>query len=198
MHLGTFVSLMRGIGNSFSRSMCCEFVSSIIHFSRLPFISLDVDPASCINFGDWRRLGWPLPSRQMRCTWTFYVRWFPAFCTLVCSSRSHLASSFRVAAAAPPLLLYAAPAAAAVYLPMLTHAQLQLLLCGTGHTCHFVRVMMPRDVRYNRDPRKQLLLRLFTEAAVQRLSGLGPWRECFAEEEEEEEEAVLGARFEGF
>ena len=52
---------------------------------------------------------------------------------------------------------------------MLTHAQLQLLLCGAGHACHFVRVMMPRDVRHNMDPRKQLLLRLFAEAVAQRL-----------------------------
>jgi hypothetical protein len=166
---------MRVIGNRFSRSICCAFAFSVIHFARLPSLSLDEDPASCINFGDWQRLGWPLPPQHMCRTWTqalFYVRWFPAFCTLVCSNSSHLASSIRVAAAAPPLLLYAAPTPAAVYFPMLTHAQLQLLLCGAGHACHFVRVMMPRDVRYNRDPREQLPLRLFTEATVQRLLGL--------------------------
>ncbi len=201
LRVGPVVSLMRVIGNRFSRSICCKLASSVMHFARLPSLLLDDNPDSCIKFGDWQRLGWPLPPQHMCRTWTqalFYVRWILAFCTLVCSSRSHLASCVRVAAAAPPLLLYAAPAPAAVYLPMLKHAQLQLLLCGAGHACHFVRVMMPRDVRYNRDPRKQLLLRLFTEAAVQRLSGLGPWREFFAEEEEEEEEAVLGARFEGF
>ena len=163
---------MRVIGNRFSRSICCAFAFSVIHFARLPSLSLDEDPASCINFGDLQRLGWPLPPQHMCRTWTqalFYVRWFPAFCTLVCSSRSHLASSVRVAAAAPPLLLYAAPTPAAVYFPMLTHAQLQLLLRGAGHACHFVRVMMPRDVRHNTDPRKQLLLQLFSEALAMRL-----------------------------
>ena len=60
-----------------------------------------------------------------------------------------------------PLPLYAAPAAAALYSPRLTRAQQQLLLCSASHAHHFVRVMMARDVRYNRDPRKLLLLCLY-------------------------------------
>ena len=135
-------------------------------------ISLCYGPASCIDSGDWQRSGWPVPPQDMRFTWAqtmSYARRFRSCCTLVCSCRSHLASAIRVAADVPPLLLYPAPAAAADYLPRLTHAQLQLLLCGAGHACHFVRVMMPRDVRHNRDPRKQLLLRLFAEAVAQRL-----------------------------
>jgi hypothetical protein len=42
----------------------------------------------------------------------------------------------------------------------------------TDHTCHFIRVMMPRDVRQNKDPRMQLLQQLFTDAMAQRLAGL--------------------------
>jgi len=174
------VSLMRIAGNTLNQSLCCSLASFAIQLTRLSSLKLDYDPVSCIDSGDWQRLGWPVPPQDMRRTWTqalSYARLFPACCTLVCSSRSHLAAAIRVAAAGPPLLLYAAPTAVPVYMPRLTHAQLQLLMCVAGHACHFVRVMMPRDVRHHTDPRKQLLLRLFADAVAQRLLRLGLQRE---------------------
>ena len=104
-----------------------------------------------------------------------YARLSRACCALVCSSRSSLASGMRLAAPGPqlPLPVYADPAAAALYFPRLTRAQQQLLLCTASHACHFVGVMMPRGVRFNRDPRKLLLLCLYSEAVAQQLLQLG-------------------------
>jgi hypothetical protein len=184
LRVGPFVSLMRVTVDCISHNhegfvVCCSFVSSAIRLPRLLSLSLDISPARCIQFGYWRRFGWPVPPQGMRDDWTSalsYVRLFQECCkqefteccTLICSSRSHLAFSICVAVSVPPLLLYAAPAAAAV-----THSQLQQLLCTTGHACHFVRVMMPRDVRHNMDSRKQLLVQLFDEALAMRLMNLG-------------------------
>ena len=167
-------------GNNFDHSTCCAIAHSIFHFARLPSISLDRTPASCISSGDWQRWGFAVPPQEIQYRgWNdalVYARQFQAYCSLACSSRHHIASSIRVPVPVIQLPLYAPPitncAEAAIYLPALTHSQLQLLLCTAGHTCHFFRVMMPRDVRHNKDPRGQQLLRLFSEAMVLRLSRL--------------------------
>ena len=168
-----FAMLMRVADNYLNVSGCCVVACLLIHLPRIPTLTLDYAPDNCIDIGAWQLCGLAVPPELM-VDWAqslSYARIYRACCVLVCSSRSSLASSMRIAAPGPqpPLPLYAAPAAAALYSPRLTRAQQQLLLCSASHAHHFVRVMMARDVRYNRDPRKLLLLCLYSEAAVQRL-----------------------------
>jgi hypothetical protein len=176
MRVVRFAMLMRVADNSLNQSGCCAVACHAIHLPRIPTLHLDHLPSGCMTFlsRDWQLCGLDVPPEHMRRNWAqslSYARIYRACCVLVCSSRSSLASSMRIAAPGPqlPLPLYAAPAAAALYFPVLTRAQQQLLLCTTSHAHHYVRVMMARDVRYNRDPRKLLLLCLYSEAAVQRL-----------------------------
>jgi hypothetical protein len=170
-----FAMLMRVADNALgAEGGCCVVACHVIHLPRIPTLLLDDSPSRCIDNGAWQLCGLAVPPEHMRNDWAqslSYARIYRACCVLVCSSRSSLASSMRIAAPGPqlPLPLYAAPAAAALYFPVLTRAQQQLLLCTTSHAHHFARVMMARDVRYNRDPRKLLLLCLYSEAAVQRL-----------------------------
>ena len=164
-----------------NENACCSVASCIARLPLLDLISLDSAPFDCINSGDWQRtgLGDP-PSRDISCCrWVdalMHLRQYPFWCRLLCS-QYHLVSFIRLQAPVHQQHLCAAPdasdaAAAPIYVPRLTHAQLQLLLCTAGHACHFVRVMMPRDVRHNTDPRKQLLLRLLDDAVAMQLSRL--------------------------
>ncbi len=151
--------------------------SHAIHILRFPVYPWETPcetPASFISSGDWQLVGLSVPPKHMRYDWAqslSYARLSRSCCALVCCRSSSLASGMRLAAPCPqlPLPLYADPAAAALHFPRLTHAQQQLLLCTASHAGHFVRVTMARDARYHRDPRKQLLLCLHSEAVVQRL-----------------------------
>ena len=171
-----FAMLMRVADNDLNQSECCAFAFHVIHLPRIPTLQIGWLPFHCIDIRvtAWQLCGLTLPPEHMRDNWAqslSYARIYRACCLLVCSSRSSLASSMRIAAPGPrlPLPLYAAPAAPALYFPRLTRAQQQMLLCTASHAHHFVRVMMARDVRHNRDRRKLLLLCLYSEAAVQRL-----------------------------
>ena len=172
-----FAMLMRVAGNSLNQSGCCVVACHVIHLPRIPTLHLDYSPSRCIQINAWQLCGLAVPPEHMRNDWAqslSYLRIYRACCVLVCSSRSSLASSMRLAAPGPqlPLPLYAAPAAAALYFPRLTRAQQLLLLCTASHARHFARVMMARDVRYNRDPRKLLLLCVYSEAAVSAIARL--------------------------
>ena len=164
-----------------NENVCCSVASCIARLPLLELISLDSAPFDCINSGDWQRagLGDP-PSRDISCCrWVdalMHLRQYPFWRRLLCS-RCHHVSSVRLQARVHQLHIYAAPdasdaAAAAIYVPKLTRAQLQLLMCTSGHACHFVRVMMPRDVRHNMDPHMPLLLRLLDDSVAIRLSRL--------------------------
>lgn len=65
----------------------------------------------------------------------------------------------------------------------LAPAQQHLLLCSSGHTSHFINAMLPRfreerqrqlldESKHRRDPRVELLMRLFSSATAERLEGV--------------------------
>jgi hypothetical protein len=84
-----------------------------------------------------------------------------------------MASSIRLAAPVLQLRIHATAASAvAGHLPGLTRAQLLLLLSNASCACHLARVLlMSGKVRYrfNKDPCKLLLQRMFDEVMVRRL-----------------------------
>jgi hypothetical protein len=161
--------------NGFNTRTCCEIALSILQLPQLRLLDvyLQCTPADCIRKGDWLRAGLDVPPRTAT-NWKMalrHVAQLRACCMLVCSSRLRVASSIFLHP--PPLFhLPLRPFGCDVsfsHFPTLTHAQRQLLLCMSGHASHFVRVMMPRDVRVYKDPRQEQLLRLHGAALVQRL-----------------------------
>jgi hypothetical protein len=160
--------------NGFDTRTCCEIALSILQLPQLQLLDVYLEclPAECIRQGDWRRAGLDVPPRTPT-NWKMalrHVAQLRACCMLVCRSRLRVASSvfLRVPLFHLPLRPFGCDVSSSRS-PTLTHAQLQLLLCMTGRASHFVRVMMPRDVRHNKDPRQELLVRLYSAAMVQRL-----------------------------
>jgi len=160
--------------NGFNTRTCCEIALSILQLPQLQLLDvyLECTPADCIQQGDWLRAGLDIPPRTAT-NWKMalrHVAQLRACCMLMCRSRLRVASSIflRVPLFHLPLRPFGCDVSSSRF-PTLTHAQLQLLLCVTGHASRFVRVMMPRDVRHNKDPRSELLLRLYSAAMVQRL-----------------------------
>jgi hypothetical protein len=149
------------------------------------------------HYFDWQRAGLPNPPFTFTTQFTntmqsacfplaeslFYVRRFEAYSRIVCINRSRMMSiascihPIRFAAPALQLSIYypTAASADAEHLPRLTHAQQLLLLCSSSHACHLAHVLlMPRNGRrFNKDPRKALLQRMFDEGMVMRLVMLG-------------------------
>jgi hypothetical protein len=98
-----------------------------------------------------------------------YARRFEAFCRIVCTNRSHMASSMRLAAPVLQLRIHATAASAVVWhLTELTCSQQLLLLSTASCACHLARVLlMPGKVSYGFN--KLLLQRMFDEVMVRRL-----------------------------
>jgi hypothetical protein len=72
--------------------------------------------------------------------------------------------------------MYPASASAdAEHVSRLMHAQQLLLLCTASHSCHLAHVLLMPSIghRFNKDPRKVLLQRMFDEVMVRRLVMLG-------------------------
>jgi hypothetical protein len=162
--------------NGFNTRTCCEIALSILQLPQLQSLDvhLEFTPAECIKRGDWLRAGLDIPP-QTTTNWKTalrHVAQLRACCMCVCRSRLRVASSIfiRVPLFHLPLHPFGCDVSFSRF-PTLTHAQLQLLLCMTGHASHFVRVMMPRDVRHNtnKDPRQELLRRLYSASLAQRL-----------------------------
>jgi hypothetical protein len=160
--------------NGFDTRKCCEIALSILQLPQLQLLDvyLERTPAECIRQGDWLRAGLDVPPRTAT-NWKMalrYVAQLRACRMLVCTSRFRVASSvfLRVPLFHPPLRPFGCDVSFSRF-PTLTHAQRQLLLCVTGHAVHLVRVMMPRDARRNKDPRRELLRRLYSAAMVRRL-----------------------------
>ncbi len=123
----------------------------------------------------------------------------PAVCSLVCNSRRRVAScicpslppffnapayaqlehevakggkSFATAFAAASMPLDGLANAALV--PVLSRAQLLLLLCCCGHARLFINSIMPQDIRHSTENcRRVLLLQLFGLSTVSRLADAG-------------------------
>ena len=177
-NLGTFpVAHLCHSGNNFSARTCCEIALSVLQLPQLHLLDVDLGltPAHCIWNGEWLRAGLDVPPRiGNKSKWNIalrYVAQLRACCNLLCRSRLYIASSLfiRVSFFQPPLYPCGAGNVAVSHFPTLTIAQLQLLLCMAGHASHFIRVMMPKDVRHNKDPRQELLRQNYSASLVQRL-----------------------------
>jgi hypothetical protein len=173
--------------DSHSKGVCSMIASYLIHATRLESFSVEREIYSCMHHGDWQRAGLPLPPKTFLSKWASddqysscqrvlamcYLTRFEAFCRIVCTNRSRMASSILVAAHVLQLRIHPTVASAvAGHLPMLTRAQQQLLLSTASCACHLARVLlMPSKVRYrfNKDPCKLLLQRMFDEVMVRRL-----------------------------
>jgi hypothetical protein len=170
--------------NDVSAHTCCIVAMSIIHLPRITCIKLDYSPAECIRCQAWHHLDFGFPVLDDVLPLIFDWSWvdaldhlrFRIYSRLVRISRNRIDSSLcrRIPGVQLPAytVLTAITAVRAFYFPILTHAQLRLLLCMGGHACYFIHVMMHRDVRRKEDPRKELALRLCTGAIVQRLCNL--------------------------
>jgi hypothetical protein len=121
----------------------------------------------------------------------------PAACSLVCNSQRRVASMIcprlpcfkapayaqlerEVAMGGASLASAFAPAsmpldglANASLVPILSRAQHLLLICSCGHARHFIHSIMPQDIRHLADPRRLLLLHLFSFSTLSRLEDAG-------------------------
>ncbi len=166
--------------NSLDSNARSIIASSLIHATRLESFFIED-----IHNDDWQRAGLPVPPSKFVGKWVdrysadrnlvplVYVRRFEAFCRIVCTNRSRMASSIRLAAPVLQLRIHATAASAvAGHLLRLTRAQQLLLLSTASCACHLARVLsMPGKVRYgfNKDLCKLLLQRMFDEVMVRRL-----------------------------
>ncbi len=160
-------------GNAFGAEIGSEVARSLMAHTHIPALHLDIFPDGCIESGHWQLLGLHVPPQEMRHSWSrslSYAKRFQTCCAMLSNSRH--ASWMRLAATGRwlPLPLHSPRS---YDLSGLTHAQQQQLLCNAGHACHFVRAMLPSDVRFNRDAREQLLLRLCSETVAERLLLMG-------------------------
>jgi hypothetical protein len=195
----TSLKMLNLAGMQLDKHTCCVIARSCMQLPQLRNLLLCRDFLQCGH--EWMHLGLHLPEGKSSArpkfaynqsytsgveldhkrNWNYVLRHQLCF-QLVCSRRHHLTRALSICS---PFsfsgLLWHTATADSVWSPAIYHTQTQsqlfLLTCFGGHASHFINVVMSRDILQRKNPRANVIERLFSTRMVQNLFRLSNYQD---------------------